>query len=57
MYAPDLFRLSDTSFVLKVNANHIKQKEIISVAKTNTYRGCQGFKAKEMLCKKPSDSL
>ena len=35
----------------------LKQKEIISVAKTNTYRGCPGFKAKEMLCKKPSYSL
>ena len=57
MYAPDLFKLSDTSFVLKVNASHIKQKEIISVANTNIYRGCPGFKAREILCKKPSDSL
>ena len=33
IYAPDLFKLSETSLVLKVNANQIKQKETISTAK------------------------
>ena len=33
IYAPDLFKLSETSLVLKVNANQIKQKETINTAK------------------------
>ena len=30
IYAPDLFKLSETSLVLKVNASQIKQKETIN---------------------------
>ena len=36
IYAPDLFKLSDTSLVLKVNASHMKQNEIINAAKVRT---------------------
>ena len=52
IYAPDLFKLSDTSLVLKVNASQMKQNEIINAAKVRTYRGCPGFKANEIDCKK-----
>ena len=57
MYAPDLLRLSDTSFVLKVKASQIKQKDIFYVANTRIYKGCPGFNANEILCKNPNESL
>ena len=53
----EVAELSETSRVLKVSANHIKQKLIIKPAKTRIYKGCPGFKASEKLCKKPRDSL
>ena len=49
MYAPERFKLSDTSRVLKVNASQIKQKLIINPAKTRIYSGCPGFRANEKL--------
>ena len=39
IYAPDLYKLSETSLVLKVKANQIKQKETISTAKVIIYSG------------------
>ena len=51
-YAPDLFKLSETSLVLKVSANQIKQKLIINPAKTNIYKGCPGFIANAKVLKK-----
>ena len=57
MYAPDLFKLSDTSLVLKVKANQIKQKLIIKPAKTNMYNGWPGLSAREKLWRKLSDSF
>ena len=57
IYAPDLFKLSDTSLVLKVRANQIKQKEIMRAANTRIYKGCPGFKANEIDCKNPRDSF
>ena len=57
MYAPERFKLSETSLVLNVSANHMKQKLIINPANTRIYNGCPGFNANEKLCKNPSDSL
>jgi hypothetical protein len=57
MYAPDLLRLSETSFVLNVKASQIKQKLIINPAKTIIYKGCPGSSANEKLARKPEESF
>ena len=57
MYAPDLFKLSETSLVLNVNASQIKQNEIINAEKTKIYKGCPGVNASEAVCKKLVPSL
>ena len=56
-YAPDLFKLSETSLVLKVSANQMKQKLIINPAKTNIYKGCPGLIANAKVLKKLNDSF
>ena len=54
--APDFLRLSVTSLVSKVKASQIKQNEIISAENVSMYKGCPGFNASEIVCKKPNDS-
>ena len=47
--APDFFKLSVTSFVSKVRASQIKQKDIIRAENVRLYNGCPGFKANEIV--------
>ena len=54
--APDFLRLSVTSFVSKVKASQIKQNEMMRAENVSMYKGCPGFRAREIVCKKPNDS-